>query len=352
MSPKQFLTALTATALALGSVSAQDFDNVGGGNYAPTIDHTAENGVKYWIRSYAPFRAAVGNSAPIWYSGHDDVDCSGMPEDYAYREAGTGEYSGVIEIPNNVHIGDCDYEVTRIGYAAFASCTELTEVTLPGTLWDIRRGAFYGCTALTEVRMLPRPESKYARIVLYPAVFEGCTALRKADLGDAYLVYDGIFQNCPNLEEVTTATDHDQLNAFADRTAGTLKTVNCTSAIPGNASYAEPPYFSETEFATTRIVVPDGALEAYRAHEVWGRFANIVEQSQSSVIPVESEQSWTAAKTAPLSATVSGSHNGLTVYSADGRRVAAVAPGQDAISVASRGIYIVSGAGRSQKIIF
>lgn len=350
---KKLLLTLIVTVVFCGVVSAQDIDREGVcAPFTPTIDLTAGNGVKYWIKSYAPFQVAVGNSAAIWYSGHDAWDMLGLPEDNAYREAGTGEYSGKIDIANTVRIGDCDFEVTRIGYAAFASCTELTEVTLPGTLFDIRRGAFYGCTSLTEVLMLPRPDSKYARIVLYPAIFEGCTALRKVDLGDAYMVYGSIFQNCPALEEVTTSTDFSQLNAFAGRTEGTLKTINCISATPGDSQFLKEPYFSDAEFATTRIVVPDGSVAAYRAHAVWGRFENIVEQSQASVADVETSAGWQIARTGDLSARVAGSHNGLTVYSADGRRVASVAPAQNSFSVASRGLYIVSGSGRSQKIIF
>ncbi len=340
-------------AAAAGGLWAQDIDSEHGyGTYTPGVDFTADNGLKFSILGYAPFRASVRNSGSIWYSGHEAYDNLSLPADEAYTHCGTGEYSGDIVVDNTVRIGSCDFTVNRIGYAAFASCPELTSVSLPGTLSDVRRGAFYGCTALAQVDIAAAPEGKAGRTALYPAVFRGCTALRKVNLGDAWMVYEGIFGDCPALTEVTMPTDGPQLNVFLGRNYFGLTKITCTSSDPAQEESADKVFFSDDEFANTLVVVPDGSEAAYRSHPVWGRFANILEQSGASVTAVEADTAWRVVRTGALSAQINGDHEGLTVYRADGRLVASVAAGDASFSVPSRGLYIVFGCGRSQKIIF
>lgn len=279
---KKFLSISALLVAGAFGAYAQDLDSErGSGEYRPEIALTDEAGFKYWIKSYVPFHAALANSNPVWYGQHTgDFDNNHqLPDDENYMTVGTGEYSGTAVIPETVKIGECTFAVTRIGYGAFADCHDLEEVVLPGLLMDIRRGAFYGCTSLRRVRQAPISEDKYYGTVLYPDIFRGCTSLESADISTATLVFDGIFRDCPSLKHIIMQTDRRQLDALRNRNAGTLETITCLSPYPfeGKAD------FSELEYATTRIIVPEGCVSAYRAHPVFGRFAHIEEDGSASV---------------------------------------------------------------------
>jgi len=56
---------------------------------------------------------------------------------------------GKFEIPSNFGI----YRVTKIGEAAFAGCTGLTEVIIPNSVISISSGAFDGCVGLESIKV-------------------------------------------------------------------------------------------------------------------------------------------------------------------------------------------------------
>ena len=68
--------------------------------------------------------------------------------------------TGKVEIPEKVEIDGVEYTVTKIAEDAFKGNTELTEVTIPGTVTTIGAGAFEGCTNLKAIYVLsPTPAS-------------------------------------------------------------------------------------------------------------------------------------------------------------------------------------------------
>ena len=68
--------------------------------------------------------------------------------------------TGQVEIPEKVEIDGVEYTVTEIAEEAFKGNTELTEVTIPGTVTTIGSGAFEGCTNLKAIYVLsPTPAS-------------------------------------------------------------------------------------------------------------------------------------------------------------------------------------------------
>lgn len=73
--------------------------------------------------------------------------------------------TGKVEIPEKVEIEGVDYTVTKIAEDAFKGNTELTEVTIPGTVTTIGAGAFEGCTNLKAIYVLsPTPASLAAAV--------------------------------------------------------------------------------------------------------------------------------------------------------------------------------------------
>ena len=91
--------------------------------------------------------------------------------------------------------------VTKIGYSAFAGCTQLTAITLPAGLRELGNEAFKGCTALTGVAL---PDSLTA---LGYGVFRDCTALTAAEFpaGIAPVSWSSgssMLRNCTSLRSV------------------------------------------------------------------------------------------------------------------------------------------------------
>jgi hypothetical protein len=84
--------------------------------------------------------------------------------------------------------------VTTIGYFAFASCTNLTSVTLGPNVVSIEYYAFYYCSGLTNVT-IPNSVTN-----LGDEAFEGCTSLTSVTLGtNITSITDGAFFFCTNL---------------------------------------------------------------------------------------------------------------------------------------------------------
>lgn len=126
-----------------------------------------------------------------------------------------GHYNGNVTIPATVTNDDTTYPVTRINAYAFSNCTELTSVTIPGSVTEINDHSFENCIGLSAVEL---PEKL---IVIDAAAFEGCTAFTRIDI-PASVAKIGLwaFQNCTNLTDVYShIADPSQVdfgfNAFA-----------------------------------------------------------------------------------------------------------------------------------------
>lgn len=122
--------------------------------------------------------------------------------------------------------------VTKIGYSAFAGCTQLTAITLPAGLRELGNEAFEGCTALTGVAL---PDSLTA------------------------LGY-GVFRNCSALTAVEFPAGIDPVSW----SSGSSMLRNCTSLrsvkLPGTVSSLGDYFFAGCT-ALERIVLPDSVTE-------------------------------------------------------------------------------------------
>jgi len=73
--------------------------------------------------------------------------------------------TGKLTIPEKVEVDGVEYTVTEIAEDAFKGNTDLTEVTIPGTVTTIGAGAFEGCTNLKAIYVLsPTPASLAAAV--------------------------------------------------------------------------------------------------------------------------------------------------------------------------------------------
>ena len=229
------------------------------------------------------------------------------------------KYSGDIVIPSTVSFKGTEYTVTYIDWEVFKDCDGLTSVVLPEKLGGIGHKAFENCINLSSIS-LPGCVTGLA-----PAVFMGCSGLTSVtfEASDKYLELNseglGGFNGCDNLKEIVTSRYFDtgahigkygwvypygfqnvtdikipagaQVKDFIERNtlrsqienltigkdAGdfpmtlidykSLKKLTLGDEIPRTC-----PEFTEEQFRSVELNVPESALEAYMAADGWKNF--------------------------------------------------------------------------------
>lgn len=143
--------------------------------------------------------------------------------------------------------------VTEIKLGTFAGCSSFKSVSFPTTLTSIGYEAFYLCSGLTELTI---PDN--VQTIGY-AAFSGSTELTTVNIGSGVTsIGDYAFKGA-NLQKITMARS----------TAPELGDVSGY----GEGSHA----FDSGVLNTALVIVPKGAVNNYRANTEWNRFANIVE---------------------------------------------------------------------------
>ena len=95
------------------------------------------------------------------------------------KDDSAGSYSGDIVIPSSITYRDVEYPVTGIGASAFASCFDLTSVSIPNTVTSIGRGAFYYCSSLPSINIPISVKS------IGEMAFRKCTSLTSVIIPDS-----------------------------------------------------------------------------------------------------------------------------------------------------------------------
>jgi hypothetical protein len=109
------------------------------------------------------------------------------PERYAL-------YEGDIEIPATVTNEGIIYDVTSIGYHAFANCNNLNSIIIPESVTIIGTESFKHCTNLSSFKIPNTVKS-----IGYRA-FNGCTGLMSINIPNSVLsIGESAFSGCSNL---------------------------------------------------------------------------------------------------------------------------------------------------------
>ncbi|MBO7069012.1 MAG: leucine-rich repeat domain-containing protein [Bacteroidaceae bacterium] len=181
-----------------------------------------------------------------------------------------------VTIPNSV---------TSIGENAFAMCIHLASVTIPESVTSIDSYTFYNCTDLTSIT-IPNTVTSIG----YSA-FESCSGLTSIIIPEGVTnINDYAFYNCVGLTSVTIGNSVTSIGNWAFRECSSLKEIYCyAEETPEVAVYT----FYKVNVSEVLLVVPDDALEKYRAHSVWCKFWV---ESPTGILPmkngrVESEKS-------------------------------------------------------------
>ena len=114
-----------------------------------------------------------------------------------HEESTPNKYSGDIVIPPAVEYDGNNYTVTAIGNLAFSSCPDLTSITIPNTVVNIKMGAFTGCKGLTSLKI---PDSVTA---IGGYMCQSCSNLQSVSIGKSVTTLGvSIFSECTNLASI------------------------------------------------------------------------------------------------------------------------------------------------------
>lgn len=143
------------------------------------------------------------------------------------------EYVGNVTIPETVTWEGKTYPVTAIGEGAFNNCTELTGITIPNSIIDIRENAFAGCNRLTSVEI---PNSVTA---IGTSAFDRCSNLVSATIGNSVLtIANNAFAQCGKLHDLVIGNSVTSIGLAAFTMCYSLGSVNIPSSVTEIGSLA------------------------------------------------------------------------------------------------------------------
>lgn len=111
-------------------------------------------------------------------------------------------------------------EVTTIGNAAFAGCTNLTTITLPNGLQSIESSAFSGCSSLNGI-IIPNNVT-----IIRGSAFRYCTSLSTLILGSRVSIIENFtFASCSSLITLTIPASVTSIGSVAFEACTSLTTL-------------------------------------------------------------------------------------------------------------------------------
>lgn len=237
------------------------------------------------------------------------------------------EYVGNVIIPETVTYNGKTCSVTSIDDNAFHSCSSLISVSIPNSVTRIAYRAFYGCTGLTSVAMgnnvktigetafcdcsaLTSITIPSSVTQISSAAFAGCTGLKKVivkdiaawckiyfGLGSNPLSYaghlyidedteitnlvipDGVtsigkkaFYFCSGLTSVIIPNSVTSIGDEAFYGCSGLTTLYSFNVIPPSVGSDS---FTDNQYMTLNVFVPQEALKSYQNAETWKNFQNL-----------------------------------------------------------------------------
>ena len=171
--------------------------------------------------------------------------------------------------------------VTSIEEGAFEECSGLTSVKIPSSVTSIGLEAFYNCSGLTSVNI---PEG-VTRIAEY--TFYGCYKLVSVSIPSSVTsIGEGAFQRCSALTSINIPEGVTNISASAFSFCDNLSTIYSFNPVPPTAS---PGCFNYNHYQSATLYVPQEALDAYQAADIWSNFANIQGFDPTGIKGIEAE---------------------------------------------------------------
>ena len=181
---------------------------------------------------------------------------------------GWEDYAGDIVIPAQVVYNDNTYNVTTIGYRAFAECKDLTSLVIPASITKIEEYAFLGRTGLTSIiieegnPVYDSRDNCNAIIItdgdklyygckntvipgtvkeILALAFLSCIELKEINLPEGLThIMDAAFYGCSGLTSITIPESMTYLGWYAFEGCTGIKSIT----IPKNVSYISAECFN------------------------------------------------------------------------------------------------------------
>ena len=150
-----------------------------------------------------------------------------------------------------VNFGDT---ADRIGISTFEDCDGITELDLPETLKSVGENGFRNCDSLKELTIPAATESlgaysffdcsglEHVAVLgcgsMERGVFQNCTSLTYAALGNIPMVGDSMFDGCASLKEITIPGSAKRIGQCAFLNCSSLETAALESGVETLASYS------------------------------------------------------------------------------------------------------------------
>ena len=128
----------------------------------------------------------------------------------------TDSYGGIVVIEKEIR----RKPVTKIAEKAFSASENLTSVTLPDSLIEIRDSAFSGCEKLISVTISNSVKN------IGNSAFFGCKTLENITIPDSVTsIGNSAFRNCQSLTEITIPSSVTEIGEYAFSNCDKLKRV-------------------------------------------------------------------------------------------------------------------------------
>ena len=170
--------------------------------------------------------------------------------------------------------------IEEIGYYAFQSCTGLKRLTIPCSIRSIGNFAFTWCDGLSNVTIENDPnidpeDYYYDGCEIGYAAFAYCRALREVSLGDGVTgIGEAAFYGCNRLEKVTMGQTMDHIDTLAFRYCSSLARIIALPELPPELAGVN--CFDDDHYGSVTVCVPEFARDNYICDEIWTRFDSIV----------------------------------------------------------------------------
>ena len=168
----------------------------------------------------------------------------------------------------------------EIGYYAFDGCGSIKRLTIPCSIRSIGNCAFMGCGGLSNVTIEDDPnvdpeDYDYDGCEIGYAAFAYCSSLREVSLGDGVTgVGEAAFYGCGRLEKVTMGRTMDHIDTLAFRYCPSLVRIIALPELPPDLAGVY--CFDDAHYSSVTVCVPEFAHENYICDEIWTRFRTIV----------------------------------------------------------------------------
>lgn len=192
------------------------------------------------------------------------ADSSTSNEAFEYKVNEDGEsititsyrgLGGSVKIPSNID----GKEVTGIGKAAFASCSQIEILSIPVSVAEIDELAFSGCSGIKEISI---PDEV---IEIGDMAFANCTKLEIVNFGDKLQkVGDYAFMGCTSLNKLILPDNTKEIGQYAFYNCKSLEKLGELPNIKTIGGHAFENTAWINNYKDDYIILGDGVLISYR----------------------------------------------------------------------------------------